>query len=315
MAEGVDFSEILRSPLAEPDRGGPWWPLLAGIAVGALAVIGGYGVARSGGDLASPATTTIIQESTSAAADVAEVPFPPGYEPLSESLAAKPDYAMRLGDELFIAVGTVFRRGFEVESGFLEGGEWVLETGAGEMISSDRVITNPDVPGVVSIVFPDPGDAGIARLRLVERWEPDERHGSATLPVESDVLGVRDKPVSVDLGGGVSLAITRLELTERGGSADWVLEGTVLGGDVTVVVRVARDGQDLAIYFPAGGAFFGPRVVSPGTEGTTPLSRDQAGSGTLDGATSIGIEVNAALLTAFPADVTFDIGDLPVATQ
>jgi hypothetical protein len=315
MADDLDLSTILRSPLDEPDPPGAWWPVLAGIAIGALAVIAGYAVASSGDEPSgSPAATTAVHQQAVGVA-ASDIAFPPGYQPLSETVAARPEHAMRVGDELFITVATVYRRGFFVEAGSLDGGAWVLETDTGLTLASTGVVTNPGVTGVVTVVFPDPGDAGLAQLRFVERWEPDGRDGSTTVALDAGALGVTDDVATVDLGGGVRLDITRVELTERGGSVDWALSGSELGGDVVVLVRAVQDAQDLGFYFPTGGVFFGQRVVRPGTSGTIALSRDQAGSADVGGATELVIEVSATLLRAFPADAVFDVTDLPVATS
>ncbi len=311
LADDLDLSEILRSPLDEPERSGPWWPLLAGLVLGALAVIGGYAVA-AGDEAPVSASPTTSAEAPSAPVDLAELPFPPGYEPLSDVVAAKPVSATRVGDELFISVTTVFRRGFDAQGVSLGGGSWVLETATGESLPSRGVVTDIGLEGVVSVVFPYPGDVGLARLILVERWERDGRDGSVTVPVV-EATGERTDVPAIDLGGGVALEVTRLELTERSGSVDWRLAGSSLGGDVAVFVRASQDGQDLAGYFPSGGFFFGEQVVRPITEGTVQLSRDQGLSGELSDATDLVIEATATLLTSFPADLSFDVSELPVS--
>lgn len=312
MAEDLDLSEILRSPLDEPDRSGAWWPLLAGLVLGALAVIGGYAAASTNEVAARPTTT--VAGRPPVAVDVTDVPFPPGYQPISDVVAAKPVSASRVGDELFITVTTVSRRGFDAAGVSLGAGAWTLETATGEVLSSTAVVSDPGLGGVVSVVFPHPGDVGLSELRLVERWERNGRDGTATVQVDG-AAGERTDVAAVDLGGGVVLAIDRLELAERLGTVDWALTGAPLGSDsVLVSVRVQNEGQDLAGYFFSGGLFFGRRSVRPATEGTLQLSRDQGLSGELSDATDLVIEVSVSLLTAFPADLSFDVSALPVST-
>jgi hypothetical protein len=313
VVEDPDLSEILRSPLDEPERPASWWPVLAGLVLGAVSVIGGYAVA-AGNDVVPSPTTTTTRAPAPTAVDLSDLPFPPGYEPISDVVAAKPAYAIRVGDELFIAVTTVYRRGFDTQGVSLGAGEWVLETATGEALLSNAVVTDPGLDGVVSVVFPHPGEVGLSRLRLVELWERDGREGSVTVPVEG-APGEHLDVAAVDLGGAVVLDIDRLVLAERAGSVDWTLSGSGLGGDVAVVVRVRNDGQEVATYFPSGGVFFGQRAVRPTTEGTIQLSRDQGASGELADATELVIEASATLLTAFPADVSFDVSGLQVSTR
>jgi hypothetical protein len=315
VAEDLDFSEILRSPLDEPERPGPWWPVLAGLVLGALAVIGGYAVAASGDDaVAGVPTTTTTGETALPSVGVSDLPFPPGYEPISDVVAAKPEYATRVGDELFVAVTTVFRRGFDAQGVSLDAGSWVLETATGEVLPSTAVVTDPGLDGVVSVVFPYPGEVGLSRLVLVERWERDGRDGSATVAVEG-AEAERTDVAAVDLGGGVVLDVDRLVLDQRSGTVHWTLSGSPLGGDVVVFVRARQDGQDLATFFPSGGFFFREQVARPTSEGTIQLSRDQGVSGELADATELVIEASATLFAAFPANVSFDASDLPVATR
>jgi|GEM_PF-4744772 len=316
MADGTGFSEILRSPLDEPGRPGVWWPVLAGMIVGGLVVVGGYTVARSdAGAAASTSSTATVAGQSGATTGLGDVPFPPGYETVSDVVAARPEYAIKVGGELFVAVATVIRRGFDASGVTLDGGSWTLETGTGELLTSTAVVSDPLLPGVVSVVFPDPGDAGLERLRLIERWEPDGREGSETVAVDG-AAGEWDELASVDLGGGVTLEVTRLELTERGGIAEWSLTGSPLGGDVAVFVTARREGQDLGSYFSSTGFFLQRRVVRPATEGVVVLTRAEGGGelGDVAVATDLLVEVSATLLTSFPADVAFDVTGLVVAT-
>lgn len=216
-----------------------------------------------------------------------------------------------MGDELDIAVATVFRRGFQAEGISLGVGAWVLETDTGETITSSAVVTEPGLDGVVSVVFPDPGDARPSRLRQIERWERNGVEASAVVPVEGAV-GERTDLTAVDLGGGVTSDVARLELAERSGILEWTLTGSKLGGDVLVFVRARDDGRDLAGYSPSDSQFL-REPSRPMTAGTMRLVRDQGQPGEPAEATELLIEVGATLFTAFPADLTFDLSDLPVA--
>lgn len=312
MADDVDLGAILGSPLDEPETGGAWWPLVVGIGLGALAVVGGYAVAGGGDADVVTTTTTLAPTTTTRGVDPAEVSFPPGYEPLTDVVALAPVSAVVVEDELVVGVSFVTRRGFDPEGAVLGSGAWVLETETGQTVVSSGSVFDPLTPGVFSVVFPDPGEAGLRAMRMTERWQPDTRSIAATVAAQG-LPGSLPGPVDIDLGGETTLIITRLDVGERTADLEWELTGTPRGGDVRLGIRVQEDGADLAPYFPSPGLFFTPHALDIDLSGAISLQRDQNAAADLAAATTVLIEGEVTLVTALPADLTFDVTEMPIA--
>lgn len=310
----VDFSEILHSPLDDRPARSSWWPVIVGLVLGAAAVLGGYVLTAS--DEAAPVTTTVAATTPPsdepAGVPVDEVAFPPGYVPLTEVVALAPVSAIAVDEELLVGVSSVVRRGFDPEGGLTIAGSWVLETAAGETITSTGAVVDPATPGLFSVIFSNPGDVELRTLRMIERWDPDPRSGSQTAAVEP-LPGTVAGPVVLDLGGGVTLDVTDITIGERIADLTWELAGTTRGGDVRVALRVQSDGADLGLYFPAGDLFFTREALDPDeTAGTIGLQRDQGLQGDLATATDIVIEADVTLVVGTPVDLEFDVTGIEV---
>lgn len=258
-SEEIDFDELLRSPLDPEDetrgRGAPWWPVVAVLTVGALAgwmivaASAGAPEPSSGADEAAPTTTAHV---------VAEAaPFPAGYVPIGPDVAVRPEEPMRIGDRLLVPFTTVLRRGADPANVARPlGGRWELAGDAGVMAASGTVY-DPIMPSVFSVVFPVP-DAFPESIRLVERWDPEPVTATLEMPFTA-LPYVVDEPVDLDLGDGVHLAVTRLELGNFQGRARWSLDGATLG-IVSLRIRLFEaDGSVLGDYEPAAATSLDPQ--------------------------------------------------------
>ncbi len=312
MTDTSDLADILHSPLDEPEPPWNWWPLLAGMVAGALIVFAGYRIADSGSEetVAPPVPATTVTEAPPdepAFREPAEMPFPPGYVALTDTEAARPVYGIVVGDDLVIAVVTVGRRGFEGGAPY-EGGEWVLEPVDGEAVRSSNVVFDAFLPGAFSVAFPDPGDdVELASLRLVQRWQRDDRNGDATVPIAS-----LDEPVAIALGNGVTLTLSELVLEGSTGELVWELTGAGDGGEVFLSIRAERDGEVLVDYLPSGQFFFSP---DPAVErATTDVMRLQrgGGSGDIADATEVVIDAGVTLIAGIPEDLPLDLTGIPI---
>ncbi|MDH3756181.1 MAG: hypothetical protein OEU32_20135 [Acidimicrobiia bacterium] len=317
MADDLDLSAILHSPLDEPPPPSTWWPAVVGLLVGAAAVLGGYAVA--GRDDATVPTTSVVSTTvttvSSALVPLDEVAFPPGYRMLTEVVALAPVAAIAVDEELLIGVSFVARRGLDPEGVLPASGVWVLETAAGETIQSTGSVVDPATPGVFSVVFPNPGDVALRTLRMIERWNPDPRSGSQMVgvaPLPGSVAG----PVAIDLGGGVTLNVSGINIGERTADLAWDLTGTTRGGDVNLALRVQEDGVDLAVYFPTVDVFFSRDALdADDAAGTIGLQRDQGIQGDLATATHLVVDADVTLVVGTPTNLEFDVSDLPVAAR
>jgi hypothetical protein len=291
---------------------------VAGIAVGALALTGGYIAASDDGSTQTTATTTTVAAATStpvttAVPDDTPVAFPPGFAEVVDMIGIKPEYMIDTGDELVIAFTTATRRGFEGTETF-DGGDWVLETAGGDELRARGVSRSIAVAGTFSVQFAKEGEVVPESLRLTNRWELDFRNGSTEIPFTGTPFEVAG--VAVDLGSDVSLVIESLSLDENGAEVAWSLEGAGdHGATVDLFLQVGGDNAASAFYFDTGGGFnpfdpfdtFDPSELAG--DGVLVLNRQEDGGGSLEG--PLSIEVNATVVGTIPADLTFDLQGLP----
>jgi len=320
--EKAPFDDLLRSPFdpapgeVRPPMRRATWELVAGIAVGALAIIGGYSVAS--GDTttveATTTTTTIATTteapSTTVVSGETGVAFPPGFVVVNDMKAIKPEYIIDTGDQLIVSFTTANRRGFEDAAGFY-GGDWVLETAADDELTAAGIISSPVVPGSFSVQFAKEGEVVPERMYLVSKWEVDSRDGFIEVPFTGTPFESSD--ISVDLGGGVVLMLDQLTIGETSGQVSWSFDGAGDRGGFPsgLFVTVGPSSAPAAVYYPSDGGFnlydgFDPSDVA--TSGTWNLAR-QGDAGTNED--TLSIEVSATLIGTLPVDLSFDLTEVP----
>lgn len=317
------FDDLLQSPLdsaeddAPPAHGRVSWYLMAAVAVGALAVVAGYVVAAD--NTAEPeieltaevqSTTADSAVTTTVASLESDVDFPTGFVAVTEMVGIRPEYMIDAGEQLIIAFTTATRRGFESAAGF-DGGDWILETADGEELAASGTVTSVAVPGSFSVQFAKDGEVVPQRIRLLNRWELDFRDFTVELPFTEmplEVIGT-----VADLGGGVTLTLDRLLLTNLDGEVVWSLNGAgQRGGSVQLFVLVEGQLAPTAFYVPSDAGFdpFGIAELGDiGTEGIQPLRRQDPG-GAVEG-NSITVDIAVALVGTLPADADFDLQGVP----
>lgn len=316
------FHELLRSPFGDSPvhkEGRPStspWLLVAGIAIGAIAVLFGYLLASSPEQATAASTTaagSTVPPTTGPTTTVVEtVAFPPGFVAVTDMLAAKPEYVVDLGDELVLGFTTATRRGFEQTSGF-DGGDWVLETASGDEIASISTSFDYGVPGNFSVRFPAVGDSTPTRVKLVALWRADVRDEVVAVPW-GGAPPFETGGVDVDLGGGISASLDRITLDEGGGEVAWSLQGTGdPGGVVQVFISEGGTSNPATIYYDSGGGFNpfgGPPLGDAALEGVEMLTRQETG---VDGGESdvLSVDVNVTLVASTQANAEFDLAGIP----
>jgi hypothetical protein len=320
--EQAPFDDLLRSPFdpAPGEARSPLrrisWELVAGIAVGALAVIGGYSVASGDSTTAVTTTTTTTSATTTAGPSTtvvsgdAEVAFPPGFLAVTDMIGIKPEYIIDTGDQLIVSFTTASRRGFEDAVGFY-GGDWVLETAAGGELTAAGVTSSPVVAGSFSVQFAKEGEVVPERMYLVSKWEVDSRDGSIEVPFPGTPFESSD--IAIDLGGGIVLTLDQLTLGDTSGQVSWSFDGAGDRGGVLsgLFVSVGPASAPAAIYYQSDGGFnpFGGfDAADVATSGTWDLTRqDDAGTNE----DTLSIQVSATLIGILPADLAFDLTEVP----
>ena len=320
--ERSPLDDLLRSPF-DPPKDQPaqslradWWPIVAGVAIGALAVLGGYLVA-SGGDTTtaeiSAATTTTTTTTDAPATTVAPsegpISFPEGFVEVTDMVGIKPEYIVDSGDQLVVAFTSATRRGFEVFEDF-DGGDWVLETSTGDELAASGITSSIAVPGGFSVQFPKDGTVVPERIRLLNRWEVDRRDGRIEIPFTGTPFETVDQVV--DLGGGMAFNLDRLSLGDFDGEAEWSLRNAgERGGGVDLVVTVGGGNSPSAVYFERDGGFnpFGGQTLSDvASEGTITLTvQEQPGTES----DTLLIDVMVTVVGSLPADAVFDLSNVP----
>ena len=309
-----DLSDILHSPLDDPESPPRWWPVVAGIVAGGLVVIAAYVVASRGdGDPAAAPTPAVPTTSSTQPPAPEPAAFPPGYQPITDVIGGKPLYAIEVDDDLVVAVGTASRRGLESQGEGLAGGSWVLETDAGDAIPSSAVVFDAFLDGTFSVVFPNPGDVGLRTMRLVEQWRIDARSGTATAAVPG-LPGPAPESISVALGGGVELIVDGLEITGIAASLTWRLAGADAATDVSVRLRPQADGEDVAEYFSRVDFFLGRQVAEPTSEGEITFRRNEDFPGELADASAVAVDADVFLVVPIPAAAAWDVSELPIVS-
>ncbi|MEN8234444.1 MAG: hypothetical protein ABFR89_05920 [Actinomycetota bacterium] len=319
MADDTDFSSLLESPIDDsPRERRSWdaWPIIAGIAVAALAVTGGYLVASSAGEstpttIAAPETTT----TTTTAQTGENVAFPPGYAELDDMTAVAPQYIVSGGGEVFVSFATAVRRGFESTGDEFSGGTWTLEMDDGTTLESSDTVFATSVPGSFSAKFTGTDDAQPAQITLNDQWRRDHRWSDTEAPFAGLPYDLAE-PILVDLGAGTTLSIDSLHLEEDSGSLEWSLHGTGNGGMVGATVVAGHPEQPEGAWYSEGGFAFlgfgsGP-PLDPQMSGTLTLRSGE----TLDDSADVPfltIQINTTLATSLPVDATWELAEVPNA--
>lgn len=272
--DGIDFSELLRSPLdPEPDESEsstPQWPMVAALVLGVIAgwvlAAGLSGDDAESNNVAPPVTTMTGDQGTAVEAS----PFPDDYVAIAPDVAVRPEEPMRVGDRVLVPFTMLVRRGADPETVPRPlGGRWELVRSNGVLASAGTVY-DPLRPSVFSVEFPAPV-AFAESIALVERWDPEPVAAAIDLPF-TGLPYVNEEPIVIDLGGGVALTVTRLELGNFQARARWRLDGAPLG-IVSIGVRLFNpDGSVLGDYQsgaaesldPERGAGFIDYIWGPG---------------------------------------------------
>lgn len=319
-----DLGPLLSSPLSDnkSTTGGPlagWWPAVAGVAVGAIAIVAGFWVAQSSDQsttTTAPVTTATAAPSTITMPAADNAAFPPDYQPVTDFIALKPVSALEAHDTLFVTISTAVRRGLEPsESAPFQSGRWTLETSTGETLTSAGTATDMTVPGTFSIVFPLQGQTGIepTLLRLEERWQRQDQSESLNL---EDVELPYQLPGPIDVAiGPYSLRIDSLTLDSERGEMQWIMSDDRLA-TVQIWLTLGDPFQPTSFYRSTdslGFGVFGPSVFTDpqGTTGTVELTPEPGipdsepnGQATLD--------LHVTTITPLPGDAEFDLSQLNI---
>jgi len=313
---GIDFEELLQSPLDEPRgaRGEGWWPAIVGLVVGLIgsALLTSFVRGTGGEDEEALPTTTQISTTEAPANEPPQaLDYPAGYEEIAAGVAAKPSEVIFGTETITVALTTVVKRDMDpLDNGWPLGGRWRLEAPDGAVADSIRVILGRSSPGAFAIEFPSgpfAGETSFSLVRMVERWDHSDVSGSVDLPFGGEPFVAPD-PVTVRLTDEVTLTIPRLELGRFLGRVDWALHGAgPAGGRVLVNATLLDAGGD---RIGAYSSF--PVLLVPSDSGTTELRWQEPFPISPDGGVTVVLDYMAALVEEVVTDITVDLTGVPI---
>ncbi len=305
----IDYEELIRSPLDElPSGSGPGWAAVVGGVV--LGLVGGLSLLSAIRNdpavveaTAAPSASTVAPESGPAA-------YPPGYTEMAPGLAAHIGEVIVDDDLVVVTVSTVVARDGDASAPIWPlGGTWWLESAAGTVVESSRVVMGRFAAGVFSVEFPAApfsGETTFATTSLAERWDQHTISGSVTLPISGRPF-VAPEPVSVVVDQDVTLVLTAVELGRYLGKVEWKLQGTAHGGRVNVEAALLDGaGGEIGRY----GTF--PDLLDPNDHGVIEILWEAAPNVDQEEATTVVLEYSVGVVEVTPVSVSFDLTSVPI---
>ena len=309
----IDYEELFRSPLDEPDAAGDpgWAPLGVGLLVGVAAVL--LVATFRGSD--EQATDIAVESTTSWAPPVAVVveasPFPSGYQEFVPGLGARAEEIVIGDDAITVAFTTVVERGGEpLNQDWPIGGTWWLEAEDGSGAESDRVVLGRFSPGAFSVQFAADAFAGepeFAEISLIERWDHPTVEGSSSVPFGGEPY-VMPEPLIIPITSGDNLVVEELELGRFLGKVVWGIQGDTDPIGRVVINAVLFDTERTRI-----GAYSSfPELLEPANRGVSEIYWSEPFPTSQDGAVTVDIEYEVGLVEPVPAALTIDLDNVPV---
>jgi hypothetical protein len=309
-------SDARTPPTDRPPSGPPaQWIVLAGMALGILAVIGGYLVASGDDttdDTAAPTTTT----TTITAGDGRQ--FPDGYTPVTDLVAIHADAIVPTPDRVMVGFTTAVLRGFDPElSTPFQGGDFTLVYSGGTTQTAEQIIFDSRAPGAFSVAFPAPpaGAGQPSEIVLTSTWTRRPMSTAVSLDAES-VPYVLPEPLQIGFDDGSSVTIETLTFDETGGEGTWAVPpGDGGAGSVTVSITVERpDAQPWYLF--SGETFDLLQQVIPASaasSGTFLLDAHlQGGDPDVTVVADATLEVFVDLVESMPAQLSIDLAGVPI---
>lgn len=302
---GPDFETLLRSPLDDEPEPRGWGSAVLGLIAGGAGVIGlsfVLGLWTTPEEKPATAVPDTVASATATAVEPASS-FPDGFSEASHSIAWKP-VATVSGDTGFIvSFATATSRETDPTTTPVPlGGEWQLESSGGSIASSTRAVYDSLHTGVVGAEFavlPHDGDV----LRMTERWDPDVRTGSSNISFTGTPFTTTES-VNVDLGSGVTLRLTQIDLGRHLGRIVWTLSGSDQPTGVVDFEVVIVDEREETV----GGYVSMPAPRDPTrSTGVVDVFWDHGFDAHPDEGSIVHITVTVQLISPHPVDVVFEL--------
>ena len=306
---GPDFETLLRSPLDDEPEPRGWGSAVLGLVAGAVGVIGlsfVLGLWKTPDETPATAVPDTVASATDATTEPAGS-FPDGFSEVSDPVAMKP-VATVSGDAGFIVsfATATSREADPATTPVPLGGKWQLESSGGSVAGATQAVYDSLHTGVVGAEFaklPSDGDV----LRMTERWDPDERTGSSSISFTGTPFTTTES-VNVDLGSGVTLRLTQIDLGRHLGRIIWTLSGSDQPtGVVDFEVAIVDEREETV-----GGYVSMPSPRDPTLSAdVVDLFWDRGFNAHPDEGSLVRIAVTVQLIAPHPVDVVFELDAVP----
>ncbi len=302
---GPDFETLLRSPLDDERDTRGWGSAVLGVVAGSAAVIGlslVLGLWATPDETAVTPVTDGVASATDSAGDL-DNSFPDGFSEVGGSVAMKPAATVGGDAGFIVSFATATHRDADPETTPVPlGGRWQLESAGGGVTGAARLVYDRLHTGVIGVEFAEsPSDGDI--LRMTERWDPDERTGSDDIPFTGTPFTTTDA-TDIDLGDGVTLRLTQIELGRHLGRIVWTLSGSSdpTGVATFAVGMIDQEGATVGDYLSM------PSLRDPTrSSGVVDLFWDRGFNAHPDEGSVVEITATVQLVAPEPIDVVFEL--------
>lgn len=309
----IDYEELFRSPLDDPESAGTngWMPagggLLAGVAIVLLA-----GALWGGSDVGTESVVTSTSL-TASPASVAEEPsrYPAGYQEYVPGLGIRVGEVIEGDEVITVAFTTAMERGSDpFDELWPVGGTWWLETSDGSSAESSRVVLARYSPGAFSVEFPAGAfsdSSAFAMVSMIERWDHPSAAGSSSVPFSGEPY-VMPEPLVISISSGASLILEEMELGRFLGKAVWAIQGDgePLARVIISAVLLDADGNRIGSY----QSF--PEILEPAAGGVLEILWAEPFPTSQEGAMTVEVEYEVGIVESVPADLSIDLGQVPI---
>lgn len=306
---GPDFETLLRSPLDDEPESRGWGSAVLGLIAGSAGIIGlsfVFGLWTTPDEIPVIAGTDTVASATDSIGEFGNS-FPHGFSDVGGSVAMKPTATVDGDTGFIVSFATATHR--DSDPGTMPvplGGKWQLESADGGVTGAARLVYDRLHTGVFGVEFAGHTSDGDT-LRMTERWDPVERTGSADVSFTGTPFTTTDA-VDIDLGDGITLRLTQIELGRHLGRIVWTLSGS---GESTGVASFAvpivdQQGATIGDYLSM------PSLRDPTrSSGIVDLFWDRGFNAHPDEGSIVEITATVQLVAPAAVDVVFDLATVP----
>lgn len=309
----IDYQELFRSPLDDPDMqgSGKLVPVGGGLVAGVAAALL-IGLILGGGNEAISESTVALQTTEAIVPTVEEsTDYPAGYVEIVPGLAVRPGELIRSEEFITLSFTAAAARGGDpLQPIWPVGGTWWLETADGAGVESSRMILGRFSPAAFSVEFPaEPftPQASLARTVLLERWDHPEISGSISIPFTEEPFAL-DQPITIPVTQETSLIVEALQLGRFLGRVDWAIQGPGNPQARVLIEVVLLDADESEI----GRYWAYPTLLDPADSGVTEIRWQQPFPTSQEGAVSAVVEYSVGIVEVVPTNVEIAIDSIPM---